>query len=57
MPWIGCGLGGGKWDIVSEMIESTLVNEGVKVFVYDPPKKLSSAHESSANGERQQRSL
>ncbi len=35
MPRIGCGLAGGKWEIVQELVEKTLVNKGFKVTVYD----------------------
>ena len=35
MPRIGCGLAGGSWSIMEEIIESTLVNNGFKVYVYD----------------------
>lgn len=34
MPRIGCGLAGGKWSVMSEIIESTLVANG-SVYVYD----------------------
>jgi O-acetyl-ADP-ribose deacetylase (regulator of RNase III) len=36
MPRIGCGLAGGKWELVSEIVERELTKEGVAVFVYDP---------------------
>lgn len=40
MPRIGCGAGGGSWNIVSELIENELCDKGVKVYVYDyPPDK------------------
>lgn len=35
MPRIGCGLAGGKWDIIEPLIEKTLVQQGVSVTVYD----------------------
>lgn len=35
MPRIGCGLAGGKWDIVSTIIEDTLCAAGIPVYVYD----------------------
>ncbi|MDR1461247.1 MAG: macro domain-containing protein [Campylobacteraceae bacterium] len=35
MPRIGCGLAGGEWDRVEFIIRQTLLNVGVKVFVYD----------------------
>lgn len=35
MPRIGCGLGGGSWDEVEPIIQSTLIAHGVPVTVYD----------------------
>lgn len=35
MPRIGCGLAGGKWEKVEEIINKTLVANGVDVYVYD----------------------
>jgi O-acetyl-ADP-ribose deacetylase (regulator of RNase III) len=35
MPRIGCGLAGGTWDKIEPLIQKNLVNNGVKVFVYD----------------------
>ena len=35
MPRIGCGLAGGEWTLVEQIVESTLVRAGVPVFVYD----------------------
>ena len=37
MPRIGCGLAGGDWDLVEELIGDTLVSAGVPVTVYDLP--------------------
>lgn len=37
MPRIGCGQAGGRWDAVSELIDNTLVRNGVQVTVYDLP--------------------
>jgi len=37
MPRIGCGAAGGSWQLVQELITSTLVASGVPVFVYDLP--------------------
>lgn len=34
MPKIGCGLGGGDWDAVEQMINYTLCDKGVDVYVY-----------------------
>ncbi len=35
MPRIGCGLGGGDWDVVARLIEENLVSQDVSVTVYD----------------------
>lgn len=35
----GCGLGGGDWDIVSEIIKKTLVDNGVDVEIWQLPTK------------------
>ena len=35
MPRIGCGLAGGEWNKVEAIIQKTLVDKGVEVFVYD----------------------
>lgn len=35
MPRIGCGLGGGTWDEIEPIIQSTLIARGVPVTVYD----------------------
>ena len=35
MPRIGCGLAGGKWELIEPIIEKTLVNKGFAVYVYD----------------------
>ena len=37
MPRIGCGLAGGEWQVVEQIISSTLADAGVDVFVYDLP--------------------
>lgn len=37
MPKIGCGLAGGDWNIVSEIIQDTLVDYGIEVYVYELP--------------------
>lgn len=37
MPKIGCGLAGGDWNIVSELIQDILVDNGVEVYVYELP--------------------
>lgn len=38
-PRIGCGEAGGRWEIVSDLIESTLCSAGVPVVIYDLPNK------------------
>mmetsp|Transcript_12291 Transcript_12291/g.49312 ORF Transcript_12291/g.49312 Transcript_12291/m.49312 type:complete len:169 (+) Transcript_12291:142-648(+) len=35
MPRIGCGLAGGEWEQVEDIVRTTLVDQGVAVFVYD----------------------
>lgn len=35
MPRIGCGLAGGKWDRVEAIINETLVQRKVPVYIYD----------------------
>jgi O-acetyl-ADP-ribose deacetylase (regulator of RNase III) len=35
MPRIGCGLAGGKWELIEPLIVAQLVKAGVAVFVYD----------------------
>lgn len=37
MPRIGCGLAGGEWSQTEPLIQHTLCNRGIQVFVYDPP--------------------
>lgn len=37
MPRIGTGNAGGSWEIISEIVDNTLVREGIPVTVYDPP--------------------
>lgn len=35
MPRIGCGLAGGKWELIEPLIVSKLTERGVSVYVYD----------------------
>lgn len=35
MPRIGCGLAGGKWEQIEPIIERTLLENEVEVYVYD----------------------
>jgi len=35
MPRIGCGLAGGRWDVIEAIVERTLFKQGIEVFVYD----------------------
>jgi O-acetyl-ADP-ribose deacetylase (regulator of RNase III) len=35
MPRIGCGLAGGKWDEVGQIVEEELAKRGLSVTVYD----------------------
>jgi len=39
MPRIGCGLAGGDWTKVEQLIEETLCSRSVDVTVYDLPEK------------------
>jgi len=32
---IGCGLAGGKWDLIEPLIEKTLLSNNIQVYVYD----------------------
>jgi O-acetyl-ADP-ribose deacetylase (regulator of RNase III) len=38
MPRIGCGLAGGDWTKVEEIIDRVLIAQNIHVIVYDPPK-------------------
>ncbi len=40
MPRIGCGLAGGEWTTVEQIIAESLVGQGIEVTVYDytPPR-------------------
>lgn len=41
MPRIGCGLGGGSWDVIEEAIDCFLIEQSrVPVTVYDLPETL-----------------
>jgi O-acetyl-ADP-ribose deacetylase (regulator of RNase III) len=35
MPRIGCGLAGGKWELIEPIIQDKLCKLGLEVFVYD----------------------
>lgn len=35
MPRIGCGLAGGKWELIESLVQEALCGKGVKVTVYD----------------------
>jgi len=37
MPRIGCGLAGGEWEEVGDLVEDELTKRGVPVTVYDLP--------------------
>lgn len=41
MPRIGCGLAGGDWNIIGQIVEEALINAGVPVTVYDLPVRTS----------------
>ena len=53
MPRIGCGLAGGDWYRVEEIITSTLVASGVEVTVYDLPGAPSEPINETGPGVRQ----
>jgi len=35
MPRIGCGLAGGKWDMIEPLIQKNIISNGIDVWVYD----------------------
>jgi O-acetyl-ADP-ribose deacetylase (regulator of RNase III) len=35
MPRIGCGLAGGRWEIIGKIVEEELAQAGISVTVYD----------------------
>jgi O-acetyl-ADP-ribose deacetylase (regulator of RNase III) len=35
MPRIGCGLAGGKWEIVEPLVSKALSEQNIEVYVYD----------------------
>lgn len=35
MPYIGCGLAGGKWEMIEPIIREELTSQGVDVYVYE----------------------
>lgn len=37
MPRIGTGQAGGSWDVISDIIEEVIVDDGIDVIVYDLP--------------------
>jgi O-acetyl-ADP-ribose deacetylase (regulator of RNase III) len=39
MPRIGCGLAGGEWSVVAEIVHDELVDVDVEVVVYDLPAR------------------
>lgn len=34
LPKIGAGLGGGDWNLISNLIENNLINKGIEVIIY-----------------------
>jgi len=40
MPLIGCGLAGGAWSIISEIIEEELENEDITIVKWDKNTKI-----------------
>ena len=45
MPRIGCGLAGGNWTLIEPIIQKTLVEKGIEVFVYDLTEEDTSKYE------------
>jgi O-acetyl-ADP-ribose deacetylase (regulator of RNase III) len=43
MPRIGTGEAGGRWSVVSGLVDEELVAQGVPVTVYDPPGRANTA--------------
>jgi hypothetical protein len=39
MPRIGCGLAGGEWECVEELINQELIDNGINVDIYDLPPR------------------
>ena len=39
LPQIGCGIGGGDWNIVSKIIKDTFHDEDVTIVMYNPKPK------------------
>lgn len=35
MPRIGCGLAGGKWEMIEPLLQTALLARGLQVYVYD----------------------
>lgn len=35
MPLIGCGLAGGKWEVIEQIINETLIVNNIDVYVYE----------------------
>ncbi len=35
MPRIGCGLAGGKWEVIEPLIDKTLIKNHIITTVYD----------------------
>lgn len=51
MPRIGCGLAGGTWPIIAEIIKEELCDRGVPVTVYDLDAQAARKYTKSANTE------
>jgi O-acetyl-ADP-ribose deacetylase (regulator of RNase III) len=48
MPKIGSGQAGGSWNIIREIVQETVSNRGVRVFVYDLPSGPGASHPQKA---------
>ncbi len=48
MPRIGCGMAGGSWGVVRELIQDEICDRGIKVCVYDIPDAKTRGHHQTA---------
>lgn len=48
MPRIGSGLAGGSWEVVEEIVEETLCQQGLKVTVYDLSREVGSLQQQGS---------
>ena len=50
MPRIGCGEGGGRWELISDLVRSECVYRGLTVVVYDLPRRSSPKSKQDQSG-------